>query len=515
MHIFLYGPSGSGKSTTGELLANAIGVPFIDLDAEIERSAGMLVSEIINHGEEGFRELESEALRACVFCSASVIALGGGTMLREENLSLARKSGQVVFLDAEFPDLVDRLARDETQRPLVAGNLEQSLQSLLGEREHHYGVFTTRVDASQSPEEVVWDIQRKIGRFHLSGMGQGYDVLVEEGGLDCLGVLLSERGLSDPIMVVSDSNVAPLYAKRVMESLQDARFYSREVVIPPGEAYKTLDTVSSLWRGFLDAGLDRSSTVVALGGGVVGDLAGFAAATFMRGCNWVAVPTTLLAMVDASLGGKTGFDLPEGKNLVGAFHPPKMVLADPEVLGTLPERELCSGMAEVVKHGVIADPELFDLCAKGWDMVSSKLPEIVRRGMAVKVQVIEQDPYEKGIRAALNFGHTVGHAVELVSGFNLLHGEAISIGMVSEAKLSESLSIAGGGSVDALADTLSGLNLPTIIPDELPSEALVKVMQSDKKKVKGIVRFALPVKVGAVTVGIEIENLYDALEVKV
>jgi shikimate kinase / 3-dehydroquinate synthase len=207
------------------------------------------------------------------------------------------------------------------------------------------------------------------------------------------------------------------------------------MILPAGEESKNLELVSYLWKDFLENGLDRNSTVIALGGGVVSDMAGFAASTYMRGIQWIALPTTLLGMVDASLGGKTGIDLPEGKNLVGSFHPPKLVLADPGLLFTLPERELTSGMAEVVKHGIISDPELFGMCKNGMDWVKQNLEEIVKRAMAVKIQIIEEDPYEKGDRAALNLGHTVGHAVELVSDFELRHGEAVAIGMVMEANM--------------------------------------------------------------------------------
>jgi 3-dehydroquinate synthase len=302
-----------------------------------------------------------------------------------------------------------------------------------------------------------------------------------------------------------------LYGERALSSLQSAGYLTSQLVIPAGEAHKNLETVASLWRACLEAGLDRKSTVVALGGGVVGDLAGFAASTFMRGCNWVAVPTTLLAMVDASMGGKTGFDLPEGKNLVGAFYPPRLVLADPDVLSTLPERELRAGLAEVVKHGVIADPELFELCAQGWKMVTARLPEVVRRGMAVKVKVIEVDPYEKGIRAGLNLGHTIGHAVELVSGFSLLHGEAVGIGMVAEAQLAERLTVATPGLSDAIAEVLIGLDLPVEISEELDRAELIRAMRVDKKKAQGVIRFALPVRIGEVKVGVEIKDLEEAL----
>jgi 3-dehydroquinate synthase len=248
-------------------------------------------------------------------------------------------------------------------------------------------------------------------------------------------------------------------------------------------------------------------------GGVVGDLAGFAAATFMRGCQWVAVPTTLLAMVDASMGGKTGFDLPEGKNLVGAFYPPRLVLADPQVLSTLPERELCSGLAEVVKHGIISDPELFDLCTQGFDVVKADLPEIVRRAMGVKVQVIVQDPFERGIRAALNLGHTVGHAVEIVSHFRLRHGEAVAIGMVAEARLAEKLGLAevGDGLSSRIRAVLAGLGLPTEVPTDLAVPAIIQSMKLDKKKERRVVKFALPVKIGKVQVGVAISDLEEVL----
>jgi shikimate kinase/3-dehydroquinate synthase len=512
MHIFLYGPSGSGKSTVGKLLSRALNVSFLDLDTEIEGVAGQTIPQIMaGQGEPAFRDAESSVLQKAVLGADKIIALGGGALLRDENRSLAEATGQVVLLDADLPSLVTRLSQDGNERPLLAGKLEDKLATLLESRREHYTSFSLRVDASQAPGRVAWNIQRLLGRYHLKEMGAGYDVIVREGGIDRLGDLLKFRNLGGPVLVVSDTNVAPLYGKRVLNSLQAAGYTTSQLVIPAGEAHKTLETVASLWRGCLEAGLDRKSTIVALGGGVVGDLAGFAAATFMRGCNWVAVPTTLLAMVDASMGGKTGFDLPEGKNLVGAFYPPRLVLADPDVLSTLLERELRAGLAEVVKHGVIADPELFELCAQGWATVTARLPEVVRRGMAVKVKVIEEDPYEQGIRAGLNLGHTIGHAVELVSGFSLLHGEAVGIGMVAEAQLAERLAVADLGLSDAIAESLDGLGLPVEIPVNLGRDELIRAMQVDKKKAKGVVRFALPVRIGEVKVGVEIKDLEEAL----
>ena len=230
----------------------------------------------------------------------------------------------------------------------------------------------------------------------------------------------------------------------------------------------------------------------------------------MRGVNWVCVPTTLLSMVDASLGGKTGFDLPQGKNLIGSFYPPKLVLADPQLLKTLPEAEFISGLAEVVKHGIIADPELFDLCAKGLDCIKNDLEQVVKRAMAVKIKVIEDDPYEKGFRAALNLGHTVGHAVELVSKFELRHGEAIAIGMVAEARFAERIGVAKTGLRDEITDVLTGLGLPVQIPNELPREEILRAMRVDKKKNAASIRFALPVDVGNVEL-VEVTNLESVL----
>ena len=512
MHIFLYGPSGSGKSTIGSALTQALNLPFVDLDVEIENAVGCTIPEfMVEKGENAFRDAETDALEKTINNSEMLIALGGGALLREENCSLAEKNGQVVFLDADLATLASRLSDDENKRPLLAGELESRLAAQLENRAIHYASFPLRVDASQQPEQVAWDIQRLLGCYHVRGMGQGYDVLVRENGLDGLGKVLKLRGLGGPVLVVSDTNVAPLYTEEIISSLKALGYIASSITIPAGEEYKTLDMVSSLWNECVEAGLDRKSTILALGGGVVGDLAGFTASTFMRGMPWVNVPTTVVSMVDASMGGKTGFDLPEGKNLIGAFHPPRLVLADPTTLSTLPDAEFLSGLGEVVKHGVIADPDLFELCSHGTEQVKENLDYIIRRAMGVKVKVIQEDPYEQGIRAALNLGHTIGHAVELVSGFKIRHGEAVSIGMVAEARLAERLSVAETDLSDVLVKTLSGLDLPTEIPKKLPCADVIHAIRMDKKKASGIVHFALPVRIGEVKVGVEIEKLEDVL----
>jgi shikimate kinase/3-dehydroquinate synthase len=507
--IFLYGPPGSGKSTVGKVLAKDLRLDFLDLDLAIEQKSALTIPRLIaEQGEPAFRAHEAATLTEAVEGKAGVIALGGGTLLRDENRKLVESAGKVVCLDAGLATLAGRLRADDDPRPLLAGGLEERLLALLARRRDHYRSFEAHCDTDLlDPGQAAWRVQVTLGRYHLCHMGDGYDVLVQAGGLDGLGEMLHSRGLGGPVALVTDSNVGTLYAERAGRSLRAAGFPVQIITNPAGEGSKTLQTVSTIWRNLLQAGMDRGSTVVALGGGVTGDLVGFAASTFMRGVPWVVVPTSLLAMVDASLGGKTGFDLPEGKNLIGSFAPPRLVLADPQLLSTLPEAELRSGLAEVVKHGVVGSPELYAMCASGLYSCKGNLESIVRQAMAVKINIIETDPYEGGIRTVLNLGHTVGHALETVSGYLLRHGEAVAIGMVVEARLAERLNVARTGLAECIATVLRGLGLQTAIPPILPRSALIQAMRLDKKRTTGTVQFALPAEIGRVETPVVVDNL--------
>ena len=499
-HIFLYGPPGTGKSTVGKKLAHNLKLPFIDLDRVIEANAGMPISQIMEQqGELTFRDLESTALRNLLNEKESVVALGGGALLRDENRNIAESNGKVLLLMAELSTLLERLHYEAGNRPLLAGNLHEKLNSLLSKRAEHYNSFPMLIHMDgKTAEQNARNAQVVLGRHHLSAMGE-YDVIVGQVSN------LANFPMQNPI-IVTDENVAKLHLEKIQSLLN-----AKSIVVPAGEEHKNLETISRMWKAFLENGLDRKSTVIALGGGVLSDMAGFASSSYMRGINWVGVPTTLLSMVDASLGGKTGFDLPEGKNLIGAFYPPKLVLADPQLLGTLPEAELISGMAEVVKHGIISDPELFNLCLRGLDWVKANLEEVVKHAMAVKIKVIEDDPYEKGIRAALNLGHTVGHAVELVSKFKLRHGEAIAIGTVAEAKYAARVGLAGEGLVEVVTESFKSLGLPVQIPETMPREELIRAMRVDKKKNANAIRFALPVEIGKVEL-VEVTDFESVLE---
>lgn len=325
-----------------------------------------------------------------------------------------------------------------------------------------------------------------LQRLPVEYPGGRYEVVVGAGLLPRLREL---AGVSGPLAVVTDSNVGPLYAQQIAADCM--------ITVPAGEQHKTLATVQTIYDELLAAGLDRKGTVVALGGGVVGDMAGFAAATYMRGIDFVQCPTSLLAMVDASVGAKTGVDLPQGKNLVGAFKQSRAVLADISTLQTLPPEEFASGMAEVVKHGLIANPDLLARLETGdWILSSSQslvsnLQSLVFDAIKVKQDVVQDDPFEQGRRATLNLGHTFGHAIEQASGYAIRHGEGVAMGLVAAANLSARLAYCDPALQPRIETVLTHLGLPTRIPANLPHEALFRAMGSDKKKAAGQLRFVL------------------------
>lgn len=333
-----------------------------------------------------------------------------------------------------------------------------------------------------------------------------YPIVVGAGALRDLPTLLRENAAAHRYAVITDEHVAPHYLSVVCDVIgsdgADARDRVRSVVIPAGEQHKTRAVWASITDTLLAYGCGRDTTVIALGGGVIGDLAGFVAATYMRGIPVVQIPTTLLAMVDASVGGKTAVDTPAGKNTVGAFHPPALVLIDPTTLSTLPQRELRSGLAEVIKHGVIADAAEIDavaLIAGGigdGPTPTTGLESVIERSVRIKAEIVASDEREHGVRKVLNFGHTIGHGIEAASGYALLHGEAIAIGMVAEARLAERAGIAVSGTASAIERAVSTAGLPSRRPREIEPEQVLSLMRSDKKQRRGVLEYSLPIRVG-------------------
>ncbi|MGM3307672.1 3-dehydroquinate synthase [Anabaena sp. WFMT] len=340
---------------------------------------------------------------------------------------------------------------------------------------------------------------------------KSYEIAVAPGSLDKLGEQMASLQLGKKVLLVSNPMIFKHYGERAIASLQNAGFEVTSYNLPPGERYKTLNSIQKIYDIALENRLERSSTMVALGGGVVGDMTGFAAATWLRGINVVQVPTSLLAMVDSAIGGKTGVNHPHGKNLIGAFHQPRLVLIDPEVLKTLPAREFRAGMAEVIKYGVIWDAELFTQleASKHLDQLryvkSDLINYILTHSCQAKADVVTKDEKESGLRAILNYGHTIGHAVESLTEYRLLkHGEAVGIGMVAAGEIAVKLALWQKADTERQNALIKKAGLPTQLPAGLDTEAIIDALQLDKKVKSGKVRFVLPTQIGEVKVTDEV-----------
>lgn len=333
--------------------------------------------------------------------------------------------------------------------------------------------------------------------------GAAYPIAIEPGLLREAGAYLRTLTNCSRAFIVTDSNVGPTHLAPLLASLVREQFETASHTIPAGESFKTLDQIARVYDTLLGNKIDRQSIVIALGGGVVGDMTGFAAATVLRGVPFVQVPTTLLAMVDASVGGKTGIDHVLGKNLIGAFHQPIAVLIDPQTLATLPERELRSGLAECIKHEIIRDAEGFARLqthiAQALARDMTYLTDLIAQNVAIKARVVEADPHEKGERAHLNFGHTFGHAIENVSGFTLAHGECVALGMVAASRLSNRLGMLDDPSVQRIISLIARAGLPTTGLTQNVDDVM-KTMYFDKKVRSGKIRFVLPDRIGHVVI---------------
>lgn len=456
--LYLYGPPASGKSTLGLALAERFGAEFHDLDAEIVRATGRSIPDIFaDDGEVVFRRIEKETLAALP--NGGVVALGGGSLLDEESRALVESRGSVILLDVDEVEIRRRIEAQTGTRPLGA--------TVLASRAAHYASFPIHLAA----------------HYPIDSGDAPSDIFVGKGLTKCIASLESLVLGCGKCVVVADSNTAAPHGERVRDALSSAGIDATLYIIPAGERSKTIEMIGGIWRAFLAAGLGRRDFSVAVGGGVVGDMTGFAAACWMRGIPWVNVPTSLLSMVDASTGGKTGCDLPEGKNLVGAFHSPRLVVIDEETLSTLPSRELKSGKAEWIKH----------------DIISGRRASTIAETLAVKVGIVREDPWEQNIRAKLNLGHTVGHALEIATDFRLSHGEAVAIGTVEEARIAVKLGFAPETWPDEVAAMFAEAGLPVSLPDGITFDSMRDIMARDKKQTASRrVRFALPCGMGDV-----------------
>jgi 3-dehydroquinate synthase len=345
-----------------------------------------------------------------------------------------------------------------------------------------------------------------MSNYNLTvGLGdRSYPIFIEDGIMENIGTDLAERNIASRYVVLSDDYVAKLYGATLMATLKEAGINAELLTFPRGEVSKNLQVFTDLSSKLAKMGIDRSSGIIALGGGVTGDLAGFIAATYMRGIPFVQVPTTLLSQVDSSVGGKTGVDIPEGKNLVGAFYQPKAVYIDTAVLTTLPVEELLGGVAEVIKYGVIYDFDFYCFLEKNLDAILELNPvviqEMIRTCCSIKAEVVAEDEREAGLRRILNFGHTIGHAVEGASDYSLIHGNAVAIGMVAALRLAVSSGLCKRKEAGRVATLIHAFGLPTEIPEGMDIERIKAYIKTDKKSVAGSVFYVLPTTIGKVII---------------
>ena len=507
-NVVVTGFMGTGKTAVGQEVARRLNRPFVDVDAEIEVRAGKSIPRIFAEDGEGvFRQMETALCEELSAPQGLVIATGGGALVDPANRAQMMESGIVICLICDVDEILHRLQRaGNSDRPLLdVTDPRAEIERLLEIRREAYRAIPWQIDTTGlSVKGVAARVMEIAGVITLPIRYPGgeYPIYIGDGLLAHVGGALRASGVPEGsrVAVVSNPVVAPLYGAHVEAALQSAGFQPFACSIPDGEQHKTPATVAALYDQFLANGLDRSGTVLSLGGGVTGDVAGFAAATFMRGVRFVQVPTTLLAMVDASVGGKTGVDLPQGKNLVGAFKQPTTVVVDPTVLTTLPDEEIRSGMAEVIKHGVIGAPDLFAELDAG----ACHSPFVIRhsqiaRALRVKIAIVEEDPFEQGRRAVLNLGHTVGHALERLSGFSLRHGEAVSIGMVAAARIAVELGRADLLLAYRIEAVLAAWWLPVRCPP-FDADAIWEAMAHDKKQRGRSLRWVLPHAIGEVEI---------------
>ena len=514
--IVLVGLMGAGKTSIGRRLAARLGLPFRDADLEIEAAAGCSIPELFaRYGEPAFRDGERRVIRRLLAAGPMVLAFGGGAFMDADTRAAVRTDAISVWLRCSLPTLVRRVAGRENRPLLAGGDPHEILARLMGARHPYYAEADVTVECGDETPEMTtgkvldavlaWRAPRRLSVALSTG---GYEVVIGEGLLRRAGALLAPVLPQKRAVVVTDETVAPLHLPALLAGLAETAIEARQIVVPAGEASKTIATYAGIVDRLLEDRVERRTAVIALGGGVVGDLAGFAAATTLRGLPFVQIPTTLLAQVDSSVGGKTGVNTARGKNLVGAFHQPRMVLADTGALATLPLRELRAGYAETVKAGLIGDASFFDWCERhGTAVVAGDAEtqgEAILRACAFKAAVVGDDEREEKPndgRALLNLGHTFGHALEAEYGYTggLLHGEGVAIGLGLAFRLSAKLGLCPEADAERVRTHLEAVGLTAELAQlnrRFSASGLLAHMRRDKKVRDGALIFVLARGIG-------------------
>jgi len=536
-NIILGGFMATGKSSVGRRLAIVLGYDFLDLDTLIAAEEGMPISQIFTaRGESAFRALETRMVERVAGRTGCVLATGGGTIVNPRNLDVLKRSGVVVALTADPDTILARIGPTEDRPMLWGGDRRERVRLLLEQRADAYAKADLIVDASANTIDHVVNhildfltLHHVIARrttINLPSMAESFrialgprshEVIIGPGLLGEVGRLIKDLGLAQTGVLLTNPDDNRLFADRVVRSLADAGFSVTCVEFTDREETKGLETLGWLYRQMAAQRLERRSPVFALGGVVTGEMAGFAAATYLRGLPLIHIPTSLIAQVDTSVGGKVAVNLPEGKNLVGAFYQPRQVIADVETLASLPGRDFRAGLAEVVKIAAIRDRELFEYLEKNVEEVLSQdlraLVRFVRRACEIKASIVEADEWETDVRSILNFGHTVGHAVEAATGYQgPNHGEAVAMGMVVAAGIAVRGEICPVEELHRLKKLLQAFRLPTSLP--IDAGEVLRFVRYDKKIQDRHVRFVLLRGIGdsVVTSLDSLDELEEALK---
>ena len=527
-NIAIIGFSATGKTVVAQKVAERLNWTFIDTDEEIVKLSGKTIPEIFKQdGEEKFRRLESQVLKQACHKEQMVIATGGGAIIDPKNQNLLLETSVVVCLEAKPETIYQRLLHDTLYsaspvvRPLLAGdNPLERIKQLKTKRQSYYAiadwtVHTDNLTVDEVSQEITKGWQYANRHRHKQSVEADlacrvqtptaeYPVFVGWGMLDKLGEKMKQTVLSGTANIISDEIVFSIYGAKVRKALEKAGFAVNSCVVPAGEASKNINQATEIYDYLIEQRVERNDVIVALGGGMIGDLAGFVAATFLRGLPWLQVPTSLIAMTDASIGGKVAVDHPRGKNLIGAFYHPCLVLADVKTLTTLPHRELTSGWAEVIKHGLILDAEFLKLLEdKARDLVKLKpdiTTSVIAGSAAIKCRVVSEDERETGKRTILNYGHTVAHGLEAATNYGcFLHGEAVAIGMMAAAKLSHRLKLLSEKAVERHEAILQKFGLPIDCSGVAVNDVLA-AMELDKKVRGKAIRWVLLEDIGQVVI---------------
>lgn len=533
-NIILVGMMGSGKSTVGRALAKHLRMKFVDSDHEIQQRTGVSINHIFDvEGEQGFRARESVELETILQQEGIVLATGGGSILLEHNREIMKSRGLVVYLHANIHELWQRTRHDKG-RPLLQN--EDPLRKLheLYERRNDFYIDVADIvlpTGRQSVHSLILQLEQQIENYKkkmdskkntsqklkVELKERSYEIHVGNGLLDTCELLIPHLP-KKRAAIISNTTVAPLYLQSLQNKLNNAGVESVSLILPDGEQYKSIDTLNLIYNGLLQHRCERSTPLIALGGGVIGDMTGFAAATYLRGVPFIQIPTTLLSQVDSSVGGKTGINHPLGKNMIGAFYQPLIVLADVSVLSTLPDKELSAGLAEVIKYGLIRDVDFLVWLEENMEALVNRdteaLKHAITRSCKNKAEIVGIDELESGERALLNLGHTFGHAIESGMGYGVwLHGEAVAAGTVMAADLSHRMGWLDQKDVDRIKNIFTRAGLPVVAPN-LGVEKYLDLMGMDKKVEGGKIRFVLLKAVGRAVIESEVptERLKQTIE---